>query len=123
MERVPFSPDGVKRKQAELYALTDARLAEQADLLRDDLKAWVRNNFQLTTDQETYLSGMEPRAISFLSCEVSCTLRRRLPIDFGIEGIFKSSKFFKCDKSVSATIAKDGTVTVGGGLTLTTVYE
>ncbi len=74
----PFTPDGVQNKQAELYELSDIDLQTQRDLIKDELRTWVTDNFSLTEDQVSYLNNMDEAYISYTAYEVSPCSRKPL---------------------------------------------
>lgn len=58
MAKVPFTPDGVKQKQDQLYSLSDDQLLQEARLISQDILVWATDNFDLSADQVNYFSGM-----------------------------------------------------------------
>jgi len=87
MTKQPFTPDGVKLKTTELYALGDEALQEQAGLVATQFPAWIKDNFSLTTQQEDYLDTMDAGYLKFLADETSDAIGIRLPIILVSPGI------------------------------------
>ncbi|SFS61963.1 hypothetical protein [Mucilaginibacter polytrichastri] len=80
MTKQPFTPDGVKLKTTELYALSDQNLQVQSDLIATQFPTWMRDNFSLTTQQDDYLSAMDQEYVDFLADETSGAIGKKLPI-------------------------------------------
>lgn len=78
----PFTEAGVNLKIAELYALSDIALAAEAQLLKDDFIGWMDDNFNLTTEQLSYLDSMNADAREYLADRLSFSLVHRLDIVF-----------------------------------------
>ena len=50
----PLTPEGVERKQNQLFELSQDELRKVAIEIANDLRNWVYNNFELTVDQKAY---------------------------------------------------------------------
>lgn len=61
----PLSASGIEEKKQDLYNLSDDALLEEAQIMCQDFKNWVRTNFELNTAQEEYLDII-PENISFI---------------------------------------------------------
>lgn len=54
----PLTPEGVQRKQAQLFELPDQELQEVAVEISQDLRKWVLGNFEVTQEQRDYYERM-----------------------------------------------------------------
>ena len=84
MAQQPLTPAGVQQKKTDLYALSDSQLITQANLIKSDLRTWLKNNFVLDASQQSYLTGMDEQWIQLAACQTSCAVRNRLPVQFTI---------------------------------------
>jgi len=57
-KQYPFTPEGVERKQAQLFELNDDELEKVAIEISKDLRAWIFNNFEVTDEQKEYYSNV-----------------------------------------------------------------
>ena len=122
MAQQPFTPAGVDAKQAELYALSDSQLAGQAALIKSDLRSWVNTNFTLNANQQSYLTNIDNRWITYSGDLLSFVIGNRLKIIFGDPGNPTALKLIRMPNTVTATW--DGTnFTAGGTLTIQVVYS
>ncbi len=80
MPQFPFSPQGVQDLLTELYALPDPDLAIQADAISSDFKTWIAENFDLTTEQISYLNAMDDNATDYYGQQCSFCFDNRLQI-------------------------------------------
>ena len=53
-KKYPFTPEGVRRKQEQIFKLPDEELQEVSIEVSRDLRAWVFNNFEVTNEQREY---------------------------------------------------------------------
>ena len=121
----PFTEDGVNSKIAEVYALDNAALKVEADLLQADLTAWMNANFILTTEQELYLSSLSTDTINYLSERLSFCFRHRLPIVFS-KPVPTSPGYVKWSETKDKTKTRSnasGNFEVSGSFELSIVYE
>lgn len=120
----PFTEDGVNNKLSELYALDNAALNAEADLLEADFNAWVNANFTLTTEQASYLSALSADTINYLSDRLSFCFRHRVEILFSKPNP-TSTGYVKWtetkDKTKTSSNASGG-FTVSGTFELNIVY-
>ncbi|MXN91150.1 hypothetical protein GR160_07890 [Flavobacterium sp. Sd200] len=125
MAQVPFNPSGVIDKQTELYALTNPLLDAQADLIQTQFKDWVRDNFLLTPDQDEFLDLFTGDFLSYISGEVSDTVRARSPIVLSIlnPGGPKSSKRLKSKRCKWQIFHQNGKVEFAEELTIEIIYD
>ena len=80
MPQRPFSPEGVQLKMGDLYQLNDTDLLFQADLVKNDFKQWITDNFTLDTTQSTFLNNLDDRFVEQASGASSLAIRNRLDI-------------------------------------------
>jgi hypothetical protein len=80
MPQRPFSPEGVQQKMNDLYALADAALFIQADLVESDFRQWIVDNFSLDTTQTSFLNSTDDRFIAHASSASGLAIRNRLSI-------------------------------------------
>lgn len=80
MTQQPLTPAGVQAKQNELYSLSAAELAAQANLIRSDFKTWINNNFSLTQAQSAYLNTIDSRWMKAAACSTGTAVDNKLPI-------------------------------------------
>jgi hypothetical protein len=80
MPQRPFSPEGVQQKMSDLYALNDADLTLQANLVESDFRQWIADNFSLDTTQSAFLNNTDDRFIAHASGTSSLAIRNRLSI-------------------------------------------
>lgn len=59
-----LSEQGIQQKINTLYNLSDIDLLEQAREMCGDFMAWLKDNFELTPEQETYFDTV-PETVSF----------------------------------------------------------
>jgi hypothetical protein len=125
MRKVPFTPAGILDKQAELYALDQLNLDNQAALILGQFVQWVKDNFTLTTSQSDYLDGIDGDFFDLLRTEISDTVSMREPITLvvGSSDTARSSKFFRIRKCRKGTYSKDSANEVSSELELSISYE
>lgn len=82
MAKEPLTAAGVQQKFNDLYALNDAQLNAEADLIAANFRQWVKDNFILGTDQESYLDGIEDVFIESAAADTSLAARNRLGITY-----------------------------------------
>jgi hypothetical protein len=80
MAKVPFTPGGVAAKTAELYALSDNDLLNQAREAGDDFALWFRENFALEPSQDAYFSAAPPALILFWGYQFGAAFIGRRPV-------------------------------------------
>ncbi|GEM_PF-950574 len=121
----PFTEDGVNKKIAEVYALDNAALNVEADLLEADLAAWMNANFNLTPEQGSYLSDLSTDTINYLSERLSFCFRHRVTILFS-KPVPTSSGYVKWSETKDKTKTRSnasGLFEVSGSFELSIVYE
>lgn len=79
-----LTPNGVAAKLAEIYAMTSAnRLAEASDV-EANFGGWITANFNLTTEQATFLSGIAVASADEYGSNVGICFRNQLQIALAI---------------------------------------
>jgi hypothetical protein len=124
MAKQLFTPDGVQAKLTELYALSDTDLEAQVNLIANDLKTWLGNNFTFTTAQSTYLSGIDALYIRHAGIVTATAVhaRRAIVIVAPNPPSLYSSKYIKTTDSLTPGYDSVGGFTVGGSVTFTIGY-
>lgn len=80
MAKVPFTSAGAATKIQELYALSDAALLTQANLIRSAFRAWINDNFILDASQQAYLAGLDSLFVAYISQQLGMGVQHRLPV-------------------------------------------
>lgn len=75
-----LTPDGVAAKIAEIYAMTTTNRLAEATAVESGFKTWVSDNFNLSTDQVTYLTGMSNTATDSYGKNTAICFRNMLEI-------------------------------------------
>jgi hypothetical protein len=75
-----LTPDGVSAKMAEIFAMTTVNRLAEATAVETAFKTWVSDNFNLTTDQVTFLSGINSTAASNYGTNCGICFRSMLEI-------------------------------------------
>lgn len=81
MEKVPFSPQGFKQLETQLYALDDNALQTEADAVLADYIDWADNHIILTAAQISYLQGLDSLFIASLAANAAIAFINRLPLN------------------------------------------
>jgi hypothetical protein len=124
MTKYPFTPTGASDLQAALYALSDADLLLQADAVRLDFKQFMKDNFTLSTAQESYLDALDSRLVSYLSENISFCFIYRLPIYLTQDTpVPDASKWIKTKNSIETSTSDSVAFEVGGSFAVNIVYE
>ncbi|MBS1525532.1 MAG: hypothetical protein JST19_07775 [Bacteroidetes bacterium] len=119
----PFTPAGVAAMQAELNALPAADLEVQANAMRSDLRTWVSDNFTLTTDQSTYLTGMDSRFFDYAGPVTAFAILNGRPITVNFPaGPPTTFKLIHVSDDMVVTNSPDG-FSATGGVTFSIIYE
>ena len=75
-----LTPDGVSAKIAEIYAMTTTNRLAQAAAVESSFKTWVSDNFNLSPDQTTFLTGISSAAASNYGLNCGICFRNLLQI-------------------------------------------
>lgn len=84
MPSQPLTPAGVTAKTTELYALSNALLAAQADAVESNFRSWIAANFTLSTSQSDYLDRIDDHAAKYYGAQCSVAFRSRLAVSLTI---------------------------------------
>ncbi len=124
MPKQPLTATGVQDKLAELYALSDTQLAQEASALATDFLGWIDNHFNLTTAQNSYLSGVSADFITLAAAQTSFAIKYRRNITFNPSappGSW-SSKLIRSSSSLVATDSNTTGMSSSGSLSFEVVY-
>lgn len=122
MAQQPFTPTGVQAKQTELYALSNNDLLTQANLIRSDLRTWVKNNFILDQTQQAFLSSIDNRWIQETAAETGFAVENRLPVTLTTKGS-GSGKLIHKGGSLGCDYSATGGFVASGSLAFTVTYS
>ncbi len=126
MERPPLSNSGVTEKLDQLYALPDADLQKEINLINSDTKGWIVESFATTEDQESFINGLSSTYTSILAGQLTRTLESRWPVIFiqeATEPAARSSKWIKSkEENEASERGSNRSVNNVGSLTITTGY-
>lgn len=75
-----LTPDGVAAKVAEIYAMTTPNRLAEASAVETSFKTWMSDNFNLSTDQGTFLTGISSSAASNYGYNCGICFRNLLEI-------------------------------------------
>jgi hypothetical protein len=75
-----LTPDGVAAKIAEIYAMTTTNRLAEATAVETNFKTWVSDNFNLSTDQTTVLTGISNLAASNYGYNLAISFRNKLEV-------------------------------------------
>ena len=123
MAKVPLTTAGVQEKQAELFALAQPQLDAQAFALTTDFRTWVGDNFELSSQEEAYLSSADDNFIRLISSIVFVSVRNRIPIEFTKSTIVTAVKRFDTRSKFDFSYQWGGTLTSDTDVKLDIVYS
>lgn len=120
-----LSNQGFQQLQAQLYALSNQELNEQAILVKYDFTEWVKAHFELDSTQESFLDALPSKAISYLAENASFALANRLEIvlekedkPIGVAG----NKLIRPKPETSVTASASGEFEAEGRLVIEITY-
>jgi len=124
MSLAPFTSAGVKQKTTELYALSDAALAVEANSVKTDFRLWMTNNFILDSTQTTYLNNLSDDATNYLGGQSAFCFVNRLPIIL-IEGTPAPglTKWVHTENTAKIAANDNGDFSAEGTFIIKIVYE
>lgn len=82
MAKENLDPTGIENKLSDLYDLSDSLLNAEAIAIRDDFMTWIDTNFNLTTEQDDYLTAMDDKFRDFLADMCYIAVKNRLNIAY-----------------------------------------
>lgn len=123
-QKFPFTPLGCRALQANLYALPQAELDAEADVLQLNFKDWMASHFLLSADQVDYLSKLSQQATAFTAEATSMAVRNRLPVILKKKGKADDEEIFKIlDAKNELTVTEgQGLTVIGGQVTIHLAY-
>lgn len=129
MKKFPFTPTGVAELNSQLYLLSDAELAIEAQAIETDLIAWTSLHFILSANQLDYLESINAKAIRFAAFQISFAVAHRRPVNL-IKNQAKSSssggegtKLIETKSKLSVTNVPDASPIVAGEVELVVTYQ
>lgn len=81
MVKVPFTPQGFKDLEVQLYALDDHALQAEANAVLADYVDWATGHIELTAEQIAYLQGLDTTFIASLAANAAIAFINRLPLN------------------------------------------
>lgn len=126
MKVYALTPEGAADKLADLYELSDLALATQAVAIAVDFKSWIKGNFTLTPQQETYVNGMNADACRFYGAQCSACFLNRINIELVYPAPPTTPGYSKwVDSSTTIKMGTDGNgnMRLIGSLIFTISYE
>ncbi|MBN9293579.1 MAG: hypothetical protein J0G96_06335 [Flavobacteriia bacterium] len=121
-----LTPEGAAEKLEDLYALSDMLLASQAVAIAVDFRSWIKNNFELTSAQESYVDGMNVNAARYFGAQCSACFLNRIDIELVYPEPPTTPGYAKWTGSQSKVrMATDGNgnMSLTGSLVFTISYE
>jgi len=124
MARYALTEAGVASKLSEIYALSDPALALKAAAIKADFRDWMDDNFNLTTPQSTFITGMGDEAVQSYGEMCSMCFLHRLDIDFVYPSppVGAIGKWVESEDKAKVRTDGSGNVTVTGSATFTVGY-
>lgn len=83
MPTLILNPADVAEKTNELYLLSDAELAAQADALASGFLTWMQINFNLSSEQVAYISNAPVNVQKIWGYQFAAAILTRGPVNFG----------------------------------------
>lgn len=129
MTRVPFTLAGAITKIHGLYALSDAALLVQAELIRTSFQTWVNHNFVLDASQQTYLAEIDSLFIAYIAQQLGMAVQHRLPVSLAVPVSISDkqqpfSKLVSCRLNLfSVEYSPAAGITATGSLSFTVAYK
>lgn len=130
MQKFPFTDSGLQDLLAQLYALDDQQLQQQAQAMAEDFPGWLQEHFLFEQDQLDFLAGLPQSFIQSAAADCSYCAANRLPInmvkdqqrsDPPAEGEDRG-KLIDLDKKSSARFSPAESFRASGSLTITISY-
>lgn len=129
MTKVPFTLAGAVTKIQGLYALSDAALLVQAELIRSGFQTWINHNFVLDASQQTYLAQVDSLFVSYVGQQLGMAVQHRLPVSLAVpvsraDTRRPISKLISCRVNLfSVEYSPDAGTTASGNLSFTVAYK
>ncbi|WP_293299890.1 hypothetical protein [Pedobacter sp. UBA4863] len=122
MAKQNFTTTGVALKMEELYALPSASLQIEIANVRSGFSAWINENFNLSTAQQTYLSNMDANFLQAASVDLAIALENGLSVSLDTTGTVSASKLIRKQNTIELTWDPSNGVSATGDLTFEMVY-
>lgn len=105
MAKLPLTPEGVQKKQEELYRLDDQDLLKVSTDISRDVKRWLIDNFEVSAEQEDYIKNMSDDFALFQGCQLASGIIGRMPIRLdGFEKNVTQKQNSRKNSSLSASV-------------------
>lgn len=120
-----LTPTGVAQLLTDLYALSPSQLLVQATAVKANFKKFVADNFRLSTDQKTYLTGLNDQATQYFGDQCWFCFLYKLNITF----VYPDpptpaySKYVESKSTAKLATGLVGEPTATGELTFTIIYK
>jgi isopenicillin N synthase-like dioxygenase len=82
-KKYPFTPEGVKRQQDELFKLPDADLQKVTLTMAQDLRSYIYTNFEVTAEQKDYYDKIPQGYNLWTGWQSASAILIRTYVDFG----------------------------------------
>lgn len=122
MAKVPLTTAGTEAKLDELFALAQPELDAQAMTVATDFIGWINDNFELSTQEQSYLGSADEDFMRLLSSIVFVAVRNRLPVNFTKSPITLAVKRFETAASFNFGYQWGGTLEKTSDINLDIVY-
>lgn len=122
MAKQPLTTAGVSAKQSELFILGQAALDNQSFSLATNFKAWMNDNFELTTQEQNFLNTANDAFIRKLSSIIFVAVRNRIPFDFTKSMVVTAAKRFETQAKFDFKYTWGGSLDNSDLLKLNIVY-
>lgn len=119
-----LTPDGVSAKISEIYAMSTVNRMAEATAIESGFRTWVSDNFNLSTDQITYLTGMSGTAIDNYGANAAICFRNLLEIALIVPPPrTPPTKWLKMTNNILIATNASGELEVTGSLTFAMEYR
>lgn len=81
MNKVPFTPEGVREKQAEINRFSFEERLEISDRIANDSTNWILENFEMSDEQVDYLKNLEIMDSKLMGWSLAIGTLGQLPIE------------------------------------------
>jgi hypothetical protein len=131
MEKLPLTNAGVEDLMAQLYALPQVELEVEANAAGADFALWIKEHFELTTSQITYLDNIDEMWLNDAATETKYFLENRLPISLnkvlppsrkGDEDDDDRGKLLRLDKNETSSYSEENGYSESETLTYSITY-
>lgn len=127
MQKFPFTNEGFQYLQRELYQLADPLLEIHTNLISENFKYWLNENFILSEAQIEFMKLQSQKMIKFLASQTGIAISNRLPISLIKSAAKKEdqslgSKLIRSESNFSTLHHGNGRVEIGGNLIIHIFY-